>query len=302
MMRVLFGSSSQSNVFRRPSRSPAPRRPPGRSACLALALAVSLGAPAVAAAQAAGAEATKQSSSSYVPQVGQQGKDVVWVPTPQVLVDKMLELAKVTPADHLIDLGSGDGRTVITAARRGIRAHGIEYNPEMVELARRNAAAAGVSERATFVRADLFETDLSQASVITLFLLPTINEKLRPRLLELKPGTRIVSNTFPMGDWKPDEQATLTTDCQGWCTALLWIVPAKVAGSWNMDGQALKLTQTYQQVEGTLGADPISDVRLRGDEIAFTAKGVRYQGKVNGNTMQGTRTGSAQAAWTAVRS
>jgi len=114
-------------------------------------------------------------------------------------------MAKAAPGDTLIDLGSGDGRLVITAAQRGIKAHGIEYNPEMVELARRNAQVAGVSGRATFAKADLFETDLSGASVITLFLLPTINEKLRPHLLNLKPGTRVVSNTFPMGDWRPDE-------------------------------------------------------------------------------------------------
>lgn len=149
---------------------------------------------------------------------------------PQTLVDKMMDMAKAVPGDTLIDLGSGDGRLVISAARRGIKAHGIEYNPEMVELARRNAQAAGVSGRATFAQADLFETDLSRASVITLFLLPAINEKLRPRLLELKPGTRVVSNTFPMGDWRPDEQATVTEQCQTWCSALLWIVPARVEG------------------------------------------------------------------------
>src|SRR6478672_1766764 len=151
--------------------------------------------------------------SEFQPRVGQAGKDVIWVPTPQELVEKMLELAKAEPADFLIDLGSGDGRTVITAAKHGIRAHGIEYNPEMVELSKRNAAKAGVSDKATFEKADLFETDLSRATVITMFLLPEINLKLRPRILNLNPGTRIVSNTFTMGEWVPDEYASVVTDC-----------------------------------------------------------------------------------------
>jgi len=141
----------------------------------------------------------------FEPQVGQAGKDVVWVPTPQALVDKMLDMAKVTPQDFVMDLGSGDGRTVITAAKRGARALGIEYNPNMVELSQKNAAAAGVTARAAFQNADLFETDLSKAQVITMFLLPSINMKLRPKLLDLRPGTRIVSNTFTMEDWEADE-------------------------------------------------------------------------------------------------
>ncbi|HEU4640653.1 MAG TPA: class I SAM-dependent methyltransferase, partial [Candidatus Binatia bacterium] len=128
----------------------------------------------------------------FQPEVGQEGKDVVWVPTPQALVDKMLDMAKITPKDYLIDLGSGDGRTVITAAKRGVRAHGIEYNPEMVELSKRAAAKQGVSDKATFAKADLFESDFSQATVITMFLLSSINMKLRPKILSLKPGTRIV--------------------------------------------------------------------------------------------------------------
>ncbi len=286
MLLALLGSSSQSISLGRRARPLASFRRPAIAAALSALLAFT---------GAAGA------ASDYVPDVGQEGKDVVWVPTPQTLVDKMLDMAKVTPADYVIDLGSGDGRTVITAAKRGVRAHGIEYNPDMVELARRNAQAAGVADRATFERGDLFETDLSRASVITLFLLPTINEKLRPRLLELKPGTRVVSNTFPMGDWEPDEKATVTQDCQGWCTALLWIVPAKVAGTWKLGGEELKLTQQYQRLGGTLGSAPISDARLHGDEISFTVNGVRYRGKVNGSSMQGTRTGAEPAAWTAVR-
>src|SRR5881394_2793313 len=143
--------------------------------------------------------ARSQSAKEYQPEVGQAGKDVVWVPTPQALVDKMLDMAKVTPHDFLMDLGSGDGRTVITAAKRGTRALGIEYNPDMVELSKANARAAGVTERAQFMKADLFETDFSKATVITMFLLPGINLKLRPKILGLKPGTRVVSNTFTMG-------------------------------------------------------------------------------------------------------
>jgi precorrin-6B methylase 2 len=235
----------------------------------------------------------------YQPQVGQEGKDVVWVPTPQVLVDQMLDLAKLTPQDFLIDLGSGDGRTVISAAKRGSRAHGIEYNPDMVELARRNAAEAGVSDRATFEKADLFESDFSNAQVITMFLLPSINMKLRPTLLELKPGTRIVSNSFTMEDWEADETAEVDEDCTSWCTALLWIVPAKVAGTWQSPQGELVLTQEFQLVAGTLGGDAISAGRLRGDEISFTVGNISYTGTVEGNAIRGTMTGGGP--WTATR-
>src|SRR3972149_1420234 len=146
-----------------------------------------------------------QTQAEYKPEVGQAGKDVVWVPSPQALVDKMLDMAKVTPNDFVMDLGSGDGRTVITAAKRGARPLGIEYNPDMVELSKRNADKEGVAGKASFVKADLFETDFSRASVITMFLLPDINLKLRPKILALKPGTRIVSNSFNMGDWPAAE-------------------------------------------------------------------------------------------------
>ena len=177
----------------------------------------------------------QKAPAAYEPTVGQEGKDVVWVPTPQAVVDKMLDMAKVTPKDFVMDLGSGDGRTVITAAKRGARAMGVEYNPQMVELSKRNAEKEGVTARASFVKADLFETDFSQATVITMFLLPDINLKLRPKILGLKPGTRIVSNSFTMGDWQADETAELSSSqgcSNSWCTALLWIVPAKVAGTY----------------------------------------------------------------------
>ena len=169
----------------------------------------------------------------FEPVVGQAGKDVVWVPTPQALVNKMLDMAKVTPADFLMDLGSGDGRTVITAAKRGVKAMGIEYNPDMVALSIRNAAEAGVSDKATFVKADIFESDFSKATVITLFLLPDLNLRLRPKLLDMAPGTRVVSNSFRMEAWEPDHTETVSEDCVSWCTALLWIVPAKVEGTWQ---------------------------------------------------------------------
>ena len=237
----------------------------------------------------------------YEPQVGQEGKDVVWVPTPQALVDKMLELARVTPKDYLMDLGSGDGRTVITAAKRGVTAMGIEYNPDMVELSKKNAQEAGVADKATFVKADLFETDFSKATVITMFLLPQINMKLRPTILDLKPGTRVVSNTFTMEDWEADETASVTDDCTSWCTALLWIVPAKVEGTWTVGEQPLILTQQFQKISGTLGTTAISDGKLSGDEISFTAGGAKYTGRVNGNQMKGTISGGPARSWTATR-
>ena len=231
-----------------------------------------------------------QSAKGFEPQVGQEGKDVIWVPTPQALVDKMLDMAKVMPKDYVIDLGSGDGRTVITAAKRGSKALGIEYNPDMVELSNRTAAKEGVSDKASFVKADLFESDFSQAQVITMFLLSSINLKLRPKILDLKPGTRIVSNTFDMAEWKPDETANLA-GCSSWCTAHLWIVPAKVAGTWKLPQGELTLKQTFQIITGTLKsgsvATPVTG-KLNGDEISFSAGEAQYTGRVNGNSIEGT--------------
>jgi hypothetical protein len=213
----------------------------------------------------------------------------------------MLDMAKVTPQDFLIDLGSGDGRTVITAAKRGIRALGIEYNEDMVELSKRNAAAEGVADKATFIKEDIFESDLSKATVITMFLLPSLNVKLRPTLLDLKPGTRIVSNSFTMEDWQADETATITEDCTSWCTALLWIVPAKVEGTWQLPQGTLALTQQFQMISGTLGSTPITNGKLRGDTISFTAGDIQYTGRVNGSSMQGTTTGPNGGTWSATR-
>jgi hypothetical protein len=193
-----------------------------------------------------------------------------------------------------MDLGSGDGRTVITAAKRGARGIGVEFNPKMVELSNFNANEAGVNGKATFIEGDLFEADLTKATVITMFLLPQINLKLRPRILDLKPGTRIVSNSFTMDDWEADETATVTEDCTSWCTALLWIVPAKVDGTWSSPQGDLVLHQKFQMVTGTMGGKPINDGRLRGDQLTFTAGGTKHTARVNGKTMQGSN-------WTATR-
>lgn len=247
-------------------------------------------------------------SEEYVPEVGQQGKDVVWVPTPQELVDTMLSIAKVTPADYVIDLGSGDGRTVISAAKRGARALGIEYNPDMVRLSKRNAEQEGVANRAEFIEADLYEADLSKATVITMFLLPEINLKLRPRLLELKPGIRIVSNTFTMGEWEADREVMTDDNWNSWNTALLWIVPSKVEGIWKMGQDELVLSQQFQILHGKVNrggkSTTITDARLSGKEITFRAGDLLYTGNVNGNKMLGTVTNQAKgnkSDWYATR-
>ena len=239
-----------------------------------------------------------QPAPDFQPTVGQEGKDVIWVPTSQSLVDKMLDMAKVTAQDVVIDLGSGDGRTVITAAKRGAKALGIEYNPQMVALSEQNAQKEGVTGKAEFRKADLFDTDLSQATVITMFLLPEINLKLRPKILDLRPGTRVVSNSFTMGDWTPDETAEVREDCTSYCKALFWTVPAKVEGTWQLPQGTLTLTQKYQQFSGSLKnknvVTPVREGKLRGDQISFTLGGTRYEGKVSGNAMQGTTVASGK--------
>jgi hypothetical protein len=245
-------------------------------------------------------------TKDFKPYSGQEGKDVVWVPTPQLLVDKMLDMAKITPEDFLIDLGSGDGRTVITAAKRGVRAQGIEYNPEMVSLSKRNAASEGVSDKAEFVQADLFEIDLSKATVITLFLLPSINLKLRPEILNLKPGTRIVSNTFTMAEWIPDDTTDLDDKETSWNTAYMWIVPAKVEGTWHLPQGDLILEQEFQVVTGNLksgrNTTKILNGKLRGNDLTFFLNGSQYTGRVDGNDIKGIVTsGGSAARWTATR-
>jgi hypothetical protein len=253
----------------------------------------------------AGAQ-SQPNSQGFEPRVGQQGKDVVWVPTAQTLVNKMLDMVKLTPHDILYDLGSGDGRTVITAAKRGARAYGIEYNPDMVELSRRNATKEGVATRATFEKADIFQSDFSKATVITLFLLPELNVKLRPAILDMRPGTRVAANSFDMGDWKPDQTARVEGDCSSWCTAYMWIVPAKVAGTWKLAHGELTLTQQYQTIAGTLRMSDkslaISNGKLDGENISFRVGGVQYSGRVRGDAMDGTMAaGATRSPWTAAR-
>lgn len=227
---------------------------------------------------------------SYQPKSGQLGKDVVWVGNPESMVQKMLDVAAVTPQDYVIDLGSGDGRNVIAAAKRGARAHGIEYNGELVELAKSLAAKERVSDRATFERGDIFAADFSKASVVVLFLTPEMNIRLRPKLLALKAGARVVANTFAIGDWNPDQSFTTSDNCEKFCSGRLWVVPAKVAGMWKLPQGELVIKQNYQSFSGTLtsgnGAVPIAG-RLRGDQIAFTASGTQYTGKVEGAVIEG---------------
>ena len=255
---------------------------------------------------------TQPKDKEFSPQVGQAGKDVIWVPTPDDLVERMLRMAQTTPNDFVVDLGSGDGRTVIAAAKRfGARSLGIEYNPDMVDLSTRNATREGVGAKAKFIRGDIFEQDFSQATVVTMYLLPGLNIKLRPRILDMKPGTRVVSHQFNMDDWQPDEVTNLDGR-----RAYLWIVPAKVQGQWRIQSGAeswdLSLDQKYQVIEGTvrLGAmnAGLREVRLVGDRITFAFvdnSGVRrdFSGRVNGQTMDGAmRTeGGAEGKWTAAR-
>jgi SAM-dependent methyltransferase len=177
----------------------------------------------------------------YKPVPNMAGRDTPWVPTPPDLVEKMLDLARLTPQDVVVDLGSGDGRNVIAAARRGARARGVEFNPDLVRLSKRLAADAGVAERATFIEGDMFEADISDASVLALFLLRENLDKLLPKFLALRPGTRIVSNGFEFSDWDYDEIGRVEgTACEHWCTAYLYIVPARVAGTWRMDHGELR--------------------------------------------------------------
>jgi SAM-dependent methyltransferase len=254
----------------------------------ALGLAVLLWATSLAAL----AQQPQAADSAYNPSPGQPGKDVVWLPTPYGLVDRMLDMARVTSNDYVIDLGSGDGRLVIRAAKRGARALGIEYNADMVALSQANAEKERLADRARFVKADLFDTDLSQATVITMFLLPEINLKLRPKLLALKPGTRIVSNSFNMGEWTPDDSATLDSaaGCEGtWCTALLWIVPARVAGVHKLPQGELTLEQKYQMLSGTLRTEgrilPVEG-KIRGDEVHISTGGRELRGTWNGTRLE----------------
>jgi len=241
---------------------------------------------------------TTTPSAEYKPQVGQEGKDVIWVPTPEGLIDKMLEAAKVSDKDTLFDLGAGDGIIAITAARKyGAKSVGIEYNPEMAQFARRKVAEAGMTDKVKIITGDIFQEDFSTATVVTLYLMPHLNIKLRPILLKMKPGTRVVSNTFSMGDWEPDE----TILDQHW-RAHFWVVPAQIDGAWVMNGVdggplRLNISQSYQNIGGTLtrGGQTFNllGAKLRGDEVKFQfttpdRKVHAFSGRLEGGRLTGT--------------
>jgi Histone methylation protein DOT1 len=246
----------------------------------------------------------KSGSKVYQPELGQEGKDVRWFPTPQELVDKMLDMAKITPSDFLVDLGSGDGCIVITAAKRGTRGVGIEYNPDLVELSKMNAIKAGVKDIVEFLKTDLFNYDFSKATVLTLFLLPEINLRLRPRILDMKPGTRVVSTTFTMQNWQHDDMVMIDDPNSKWTTAYLWIVPAKIYGTWKFKGGELKLVQKFQMVTGKITSAgksvEISNGRLKGNNFTFKAGSTIYTCEVTGKSMKGTSESEGKtSSWTA---
>ncbi|MEE2635653.1 MAG: methyltransferase domain-containing protein [Acidobacteriota bacterium] len=243
---------------------------------------------------------------------GQEGQDAPWVVTPQALVDTMLDMAAVQPGERLLDLGSGDGRVVISAAQRGLHAVGVELDAGLVAMSSESAAEAGVADRTKFVQTDLFEYDFADADVITFFLLPELTIRLRPTFFNLRPGTRIVSNTWDMRGteenpeapgWDPDETIVLDP-CPGFCSAHAWTVPAKVEGVWRLtDGGKLELRQQYQMVEGELWTGgrriTVQEGRLTGTVLSFRAAGVRYRAEIDGATMAGTT--NQTDAWRATR-
>jgi len=256
-----------------------------------------LALPAISSAQTAPAPG---SADAFKPRVGQEGKDVIWVPTPDTLVARMLQMASVGPKDFVVDLGSGDGKIAIAAARDfKARAMGVEFNPQMVALSRQAAAREGVSDRVRFEEGDIFKVDFTEANVVTMYLLPTLNLKLRPQLLAMRPGTRIVSHQFMMGSWEPDDSSSVE-DRPGY----LWIVPAPVGGTWILstrgpDGDSdirIALAQTFQKVSGRARMGDINaalrSVRLEGDRLAFELMDQRgllrlYEGRVTGNRLEG---------------
>ena len=237
--------------------------------------------------------AAAQQKEEFVPFSGQPGKDVVWVPSPEVTVTKMMEVGRITAEDFVVDLGSGDGRNVIAAAKIGARGLGVEYNPDMVELSKKNAAKEGVTERAQFVQGDMYQADFSKATALALFLLPSNLTELREKIFNLRPGTRVVLNTFSIPDWTPDESVTLD-NCESWCTVLLNIVPAKIAGTWRtQNGAEVTLTQQYQMLSGS-GKTPQGQAvtvsgRLRGNDLSLSNGQQEFTGVVKGNVNEGTQ-------------
>jgi precorrin-6B methylase 2 len=235
------------------------------------------------------------------PKAGLPGKDVVWVPTAPEVVEKMLDMAEVTPKDFVIDLGSGDGRNVIAAAKRGARALGVEYNSDLVVLSRSRAKEAGVADKATFVQGDMYKADISQATVLALFLTPEVLDQMQEKFLAMRPGTRIVLNTFPVTDWEPDAMETVGPPCKAYCTSLLVVVPAKVAGAWRVGETPMTLRQDYQMIKGTVGTQEVTG-RLRGTEMTLKSATTEYVGRVYAERIEGTATTAGrQVRWVATR-
>jgi len=260
--------------------------------------------------------AAAQPNKQYEPSVGQPGKDVIWVPTPDDVVERMLRMAQVTANDYVIDLGAGDGKIAIMAAKKfGARAMGIEYDPDMARHAQRNVVKAGVAGKARIMQGDIFVSDFTQATVITMYLLPALNLKLRPQLLNMRPGTRVVSHSFNLDDWEPDEISSMDGR-----RAYFWVVPASVGGAWTLElsgggvAERLELTleQRYQRIEGTValraGLGGLREPRLRGFQIAFAwvdDQGLRreFSGRVSGARMEGgfRADNGSEGRWTATR-
>jgi SAM-dependent methyltransferase len=276
-------------------------------AALAASLALALAVPP------AGAQFSASPLPAVPAPLGQPSKDSVWVPTPDRVIHRMLQLADTTKNDLVVDLGSGDGRIPIMAARKfGARGLGVEFEENLVRYSIESAKRQGVAGRARFVRGDLFEADISKATVIALYISPGVMTRLKPRLLELKPGTRVVSHHFTLEDWEPDE--TLKVEER---MAYLWVVPAKVAGDWSVraaeDRFSIRFEQQYQALRASAqrggSSAPVIGVRLRGTEIQFTAfdragNPRRYRGQVGGATMRGSSSADnlPTLAWSAQRS
>ena len=233
----------------------------------------------------------------FEPVVGQAGKDVVWVPTSPELLERMLDMAKVTAQDIVMDLGSGDGRNIIAAAKRGATAIGVEFNPEMVALSKRLAQEAGVADKATFVEGDMYAADISRATVMALFLLPDNLRQLRDKFMDLRPGSRLVLNTFGIPEWEADVRETVEGGCTSWCTSLLYYVPARVAGTWKMTQGELTLTQAFQNVTGTMttGGQTVAVTgKLRGEHLTLSAGGTELTGQVSGDRIEGSNWSAAR--------
>jgi hypothetical protein len=241
---------------------------------------------------------TTATTATYEPVRGQAGKDVIWIPTPEGLIEKMLTTAKVSDQDKLFDLGSGDGIIAITAARKyGAQSVGIEFNPDMAQFARRKVAEAGMTDTVKIITGDIFQEDFSSATVVTLYLMPHLNMKLRPILLKMKPGTRVVSHAFTMDEWEPDEIMSHQS-----AQAYFWVVPAQIEGAWVMNGIEggpfrVNMSQSFQNIGGTLtrGGQTLAmmGAKLRGEEIKFQfttsdRKVHAFSGRLEGGRFKGT--------------